>query len=50
MSVSGLCQVCESAKAQFRCDSCGALVCPTHHDQSTGLCTTCAGAGGGRMI
>jgi hypothetical protein len=50
MSVSGLCQVCESAEAQFQCGSCGALVCPNHYDRNVGICTTCAGASGGRMM
>jgi hypothetical protein len=50
MSVSGICQVCESAEARFRCSSCGALVCVAHYDRATGVCTACAGAGGGREL
>jgi B-box zinc finger. len=50
MSVSGLCQVCESAEAQFQCRSCGALVCAKHYDRDTGLCTKCASSGGGRVM
>lgn len=42
MSVQGLCQVCESATANHRCDRCGSLVCSTHYDADTGLCVDCA--------
>lgn len=42
MSVEGLCQVCESAPVEHQCRRCGALVCPTHYDRETGLCTGCA--------
>jgi len=28
--------------AEHRCRRCGALVCPTHYDEATGLCTECA--------
>ncbi|WP_174811892.1 hypothetical protein [Salinadaptatus halalkaliphilus] len=42
MSVSGLCQVCESRPAQERCDNCGALVCASHYERSHGLCADCA--------
>ncbi|GAA0286303.1 hypothetical protein GCM10009000_121830 [Halobacterium noricense] len=42
MSVTGLCQICESEQAQFSCDRCGALVCQAHYDPSTGYCTECA--------
>jgi len=45
MSVSGLCQVCQSADAEEQCSRCGALVCRTHLDESTGYCAECASAG-----
>jgi hypothetical protein len=50
MSVSGLCQVCESAEAEFQCESCGALVCRSHYDRGAGLCVDCARSGGGRVM
>ena len=50
MSVSGLCQVCESAEAEAQCLSCGALVCTNHCDRDTGVCTECARSGGGRVM
>jgi hypothetical protein len=50
MSVSGVCQVCESAEAQAQCRSCGALVCANHYDRDTGVCTECARSGGGRVM
>lgn len=42
MSISGLCQICESRQAQERCDNCGALVCEQHYDQGLGLCADCS--------
>jgi hypothetical protein len=42
MSVETLCQICESAPAEYQCDRCSALVCPAHYDAATGLCTECA--------
>lgn len=42
MSVSGLCQICESRQAQHRCPNCGALVCEVHYDTELGLCADCA--------
>ncbi|MFP9193033.1 hypothetical protein [Natronosalvus vescus] len=42
MSVSGLCQICESRPAQERCDNCGSLVCHTHYDRGSSLCADCA--------
>ncbi|MEF8884583.1 MAG: hypothetical protein V5A44_05615 [Haloarculaceae archaeon] len=42
MSVQGLCQICEAAPAEHQCRRCGALVCPTHYHEATGLCTECA--------
>lgn len=41
MSRSSLCQVCEAAIADQNCRQCGALVCSTHYDEATGLCTEC---------
>ncbi len=41
MSASGLCQICQSAEADVRCDRCGALVCTEHHDEEFGLCVEC---------
>ncbi|ELY90825.1 MULTISPECIES: hypothetical protein [Natrialba] len=42
MSVSGLCQICESRPAQERCDNCGTLACEQHYDREKGLCADCA--------
>ncbi|WP_199243646.1 MULTISPECIES: hypothetical protein [Haloplanus] len=42
MSVTNLCQICESAAAVDTCDGCGAAVCGTHYDRATGLCADCA--------
>lgn len=42
MSVTGLCQVCEAAPANYQCDRCGILVCSAHYDEATGLCIDCA--------
>ncbi len=42
MSVSGLCQICESRTARERCDNCGTLVCAEHFDRGLGLCADCA--------
>ena len=52
MSVSGLCQVCESDPAVDRCERCGALACGRHYDPDEGLCVECVaetgvGEGGG---
>ena len=41
MSVSGLCQICESRPAQERCDNCGTLACESHYERGTGLCADC---------
>lgn len=43
MSVSSLCQVCQSARADEQCSQCGALVCRTHFERSVGRCAECAG-------
>lgn len=42
MSVTGLCQICESAQARFTCDRCGRVVCADHYDRESGFCTECA--------
>lgn len=42
MSVSGLCQICESRPAQARCDNCGTLACEQHYERDLGLCADCA--------
>ncbi|MFB6193692.1 MAG: hypothetical protein ABEI75_01385 [Halobaculum sp.] len=42
MSLTGLCQLCESATAEFRCELCGAPVCDDHYDRAVGACLQCA--------
>ncbi|WP_435070179.1 hypothetical protein [Haloplanus sp. C73] len=42
MSVTSLCQICESATATQTCDTCGAAVCSAHYDRQSGLCVDCA--------
>jgi hypothetical protein len=42
MSVSGLCQVCEAARADHRCPNCGSLVCDDHYAADAGVCADCA--------
>ena len=42
MSVSGLCQICETRPARERCENCGTLVCELHYDREMGLCADCA--------
>ncbi|WP_195893112.1 hypothetical protein [Halopiger djelfimassiliensis] len=42
MSISGLCQICESREAQERCTNCGTLACEKHYDRGKGLCADCA--------
>ena len=46
MSVGGLCQVCQSASAEQRCDRCGAVVCAEHHESEFGVCVECAAESG----
>jgi|AntRauTorcE11898_2_1112593.scaffolds.fasta_scaffold09844_3 hypothetical protein len=41
MSVSGLCQVCESSGAEESCERCGALVCERHYDGEHAMCVSC---------
>ena len=42
MSVSGLCQICESRPAQDRCENCGTFACRVHYERTMGLCVDCA--------
>lgn len=42
MSVSGLCQICESRPAQEQCENCGTLACDQHYEADLGLCAECA--------
>ncbi|SEO26995.1 hypothetical protein SAMN04487948_101440 [Halogranum amylolyticum] len=42
MSLSGLCQVCESTTAEHACDQCGTQVCEEHFDRTQGVCVRCA--------
>jgi hypothetical protein len=48
MSVSGLCQVCESAPARYQCGRCGTLACEDHFDAESRLCADCAAESGVR--
>ncbi|WP_458205824.1 hypothetical protein [Haladaptatus sp. NG-SE-30] len=47
MSVSGLCQICESAEATHDCNRCGALVCVEHWNRENDLCVECLAEIGG---
>lgn len=42
MSLSGICQICESRPAQSRCETCGTLACATHYKRQAGVCVQCA--------
>ena len=42
MSVSGLCQICQTRTAQHRCDNCGTFACDRHFESGLGLCADCA--------
>lgn len=42
MSVSGLCQICQSRTAEERCTNCGTFACRAHYEQGKGLCADCA--------
>ncbi|WP_439027091.1 hypothetical protein [Haloarchaeobius sp. DT45] len=41
MSVAGLCQICEEARARQHCNRCGAMVCQNHFDREHGMCLDC---------
>lgn len=45
MSISGLCQICETREATNQCDSCGSLVCDRDYERGVGICVQCAGDG-----
>lgn len=47
MSLSGLCQVCESAEAGHTCQQCGTNVCEKHYDREYDACVRCASVAGG---
>ena len=47
MSVTGLCQVCERAVAEYGCGRCGAAVCEAHYDRERGVCARCVSGGAG---
>lgn len=42
MSLSGLCEVCQTPSVEHTCDRCGQLVCDTHFDETVGVCVECA--------
>ena len=42
MSISGLCQICESRPATDRCGNCGTLACERHYERGMSLCADCA--------
>ncbi|NLV10076.1 hypothetical protein GOC74_09055 [Halomicrobium mukohataei] len=46
MSVTGLCEICESATSEDACDLCGRQVCENHYAESDGICTACLGEAG----
>ncbi|MFC6835536.1 hypothetical protein [Halomarina ordinaria] len=48
MSVSGLCELCQTNEVVDGCDRCGRVVCADHYDRPTGLCTDCLKEAGGR--
>lgn len=48
MSVTGLCEICESSTADHACQLCGRQVCEKHFAETDSLCTACVGDRGGR--
>lgn len=44
MSITGLCQICETNEAEHSCPNCGTLACEIHWDEGTDLCVQCAPA------
>ncbi|USZ67645.1 hypothetical protein NGM10_13020 [Halorussus salilacus] len=45
MSVTGLCQICESREAEHSCPNCGNQVCERHWNDGMDLCVQCAPTG-----
>lgn len=45
MSLGDVCQICESAPAEYQCELCGTLACETHFDRQADQCVRCAGSG-----
>ncbi|MFB6111817.1 MAG: zinc finger HIT domain-containing protein [Halobacteriaceae archaeon] len=41
MSVDSLCQICQAARADYRCDRCGTMVCEAHFDRDRQRCAAC---------
>jgi hypothetical protein len=42
MSITGVCQICESAEARHSCGQCGRAVCDDHYDREMTVCEVCA--------
>jgi hypothetical protein len=42
MSITGVCQICESAEASHACTQCGRAVCDEHYDRELSVCEVCA--------
>ncbi|MDR5672854.1 hypothetical protein RH858_06785 [Halalkaliarchaeum sp. AArc-GB] len=42
MSVSGVCQICESRPGRHTCRLCGQFVCEEHFRTMEAICTDCA--------
>jgi hypothetical protein len=47
MSVSGICEVCETPDVDHSCTRCAQLVCSEHYDEELGLCVECVAEVGG---
>lgn len=41
MSFTGVCQVCETAEADYACEQCGTFVCNAHFDRASRRCGDC---------
>lgn len=53
MSVSGPCEICNSADVSHTCNRCAQLVCERHYDEDVGFCVECSaevGTGGEENI
>jgi len=48
MSISGPCEICNSAEVEHTCNRCAKLVCDRHFDEDTGYCVECAAEVGKR--